>query len=75
IGMVIEDLELEPKIDTMMREFLEAVLETSPRFRERLSLMLLEHHDVISEFCSPSWWKELSKETSSKILPCGDGSC
>ncbi|GJY12963.1 hypothetical protein Tco_0382272 [Tanacetum coccineum] len=31
--------------------------------------------DVILEFCSPSWWKELSKEMSSKILPCGDGSC
>ncbi|GJW93510.1 hypothetical protein Tco_0173182 [Tanacetum coccineum] len=25
--------------------------------------------DVISKFCSPSQWKELSKETSSKILP------
>ncbi|GJW28734.1 hypothetical protein Tco_0045609 [Tanacetum coccineum] len=24
---------------------------------------------------NPSRWKELSKETSSKILPCGDGSC
>ncbi|GJT23801.1 reverse transcriptase domain-containing protein [Tanacetum coccineum] len=31
--------------------------------------------DVILEFCSPSRWKELSKETSSKILPGGDGSC
>ncbi|GKB77795.1 hypothetical protein Tco_0944690 [Tanacetum coccineum] len=37
--------------------------------------MLLEHQDVILEFCSPSRWKELSKETSSKILPGGDGSC
>ncbi|GKD07993.1 hypothetical protein Tco_1187678, partial [Tanacetum coccineum] len=37
--------------------------------------MLLEHHDIIAEFCGPSRWKELSKETSSKILPCGDGSC
>ncbi|GJW87459.1 retrovirus-related pol polyprotein from transposon TNT 1-94 [Tanacetum coccineum] len=36
----------------------------SPCFRERLSLMLLEHKDVITKFCSPSWWKELSKETS-----------
>ncbi|GJZ07748.1 hypothetical protein Tco_0542031, partial [Tanacetum coccineum] len=26
-------------------------------------------------FCGPSRWKELIKETSSKILPCGDGSC
>nr|GEX50256.1 hypothetical protein [Tanacetum cinerariifolium] len=24
---------------------------------------------------SPFWWKELSKELGSKILPCGDGSC
>ncbi|GJS70290.1 hypothetical protein Tco_0703131 [Tanacetum coccineum] len=27
------------------------------------------------EFYGPSWWKELSKESGSKILPCGDGSC
>nr|GEY79928.1 hypothetical protein [Tanacetum cinerariifolium] len=38
-------------------------------------LMLLEHKDGITEFCCPSRWKELRKETSSKILPCGDGSC
>ncbi|GKB46930.1 hypothetical protein Tco_0897683 [Tanacetum coccineum] len=44
--MVIKDLDLEPKIDAMMRDFLD-----------------------------PSRWKELSKETSSKILLCGDGSC
>ncbi|GJR39473.1 hypothetical protein Tco_1215157 [Tanacetum coccineum] len=31
--------------------------------------------DIIAEFYSPSWWKELIKETSSKILPYGDGSC
>ncbi|GKC24243.1 hypothetical protein Tco_1026393, partial [Tanacetum coccineum] len=31
--------------------------------------------DIVAEFYSPSRWKELSKETSSKILPCGDGSC
>nr|GEX56294.1 hypothetical protein [Tanacetum cinerariifolium] len=43
--MVIKDLDLEPKVDAMMRDFL-----------------------------YPSQWKELSKETSSKILPCGDGS-
>ncbi|GJW74128.1 hypothetical protein Tco_0133498, partial [Tanacetum coccineum] len=40
IDMVIKDLDLEPKIDAMMRDFLD-----------------------------PSRWKELSKETSSKILP------
>ncbi|GKF55942.1 hypothetical protein Tco_0166282, partial [Tanacetum coccineum] len=39
------------------------------------SMMLLEHQDIIAEFCGPSWWKELSKESSTKILPCGDGSC
>ncbi|GJT04436.1 hypothetical protein Tco_0838898 [Tanacetum coccineum] len=27
------------------------------------------------EFYCPSRWKELSKESGSKILPCGDGSC
>ncbi|GJX93214.1 zinc finger, CCHC-type containing protein [Tanacetum coccineum] len=31
--------------------------------------------DIIAEFCGPSRWKELSKETSSKILLCGDRSC
>ncbi|GJW64899.1 ribonuclease H-like domain-containing protein [Tanacetum coccineum] len=45
IDMVIKYLDLEPKIDAMMRDFLD-----------------------------PFWWKELSKEMSSKILPCGDGS-
>ncbi|GJS27375.1 hypothetical protein Tco_0487995 [Tanacetum coccineum] len=36
-----------------------------------------QDHDegLFREFCSPSQWKELSKEMSSKILPCGDGSC
>ncbi|GJY69230.1 hypothetical protein Tco_0472212 [Tanacetum coccineum] len=43
--MIIENLDLEPKIDAMVRDFLD-----------------------------PSRWKELSKETSSKILPSGDGS-
>nr|GEW89890.1 hypothetical protein [Tanacetum cinerariifolium] len=36
-----------------------------------LSILL----DIIVKFYGPSRWKELSKETSSKILPCGDGSC
>nr|GEX46977.1 hypothetical protein [Tanacetum cinerariifolium] len=34
-----------------------------------------EPKDIIAEFCGPSWWKGLSKETSSKIIPFGDGSC
>nr|GEW27334.1 hypothetical protein [Tanacetum cinerariifolium] len=38
------------------------VLETSPCFRKRLSLMLLEHQDVIVKFCGPSRWKELTKK-------------
>ncbi|GKE67591.1 hypothetical protein Tco_1521752, partial [Tanacetum coccineum] len=46
IDMIMKDLDLEPNIYAMMRDFLE----------------------------SPSWWKELSKETSSKILTSGDGS-
>nr|GEU44611.1 hypothetical protein [Tanacetum cinerariifolium] len=46
----------------------------SPCFRERLSLMLLEHQDVITEFCNPLWWKELSKEMGSEVLLSGDGS-
>ncbi|GKF90275.1 hypothetical protein Tco_0264238 [Tanacetum coccineum] len=35
--------------------------------------MLSEHQDVILKFTSPSRWKELSKETSRKILPSGGG--
>ncbi|GKB47107.1 hypothetical protein Tco_0897860 [Tanacetum coccineum] len=46
IGTVRKDLDVEPKINAMMRDFLDLF-----------------------------WWKELSKETSSKILPDGDGSC
>nr|GEU39105.1 hypothetical protein [Tanacetum cinerariifolium] len=38
-------------------------------------LMLLEHQDIVAKFYGPSRWKELSKEMSIKILPCGDGSC
>nr|GFA08061.1 hypothetical protein [Tanacetum cinerariifolium] len=26
-------------------------------------MMLLEHQDIIAEFCGPSRWKELSKES------------
>ncbi|GJX60082.1 hypothetical protein Tco_0291472 [Tanacetum coccineum] len=46
IDMAIKNLDLEPKVYAMMRDFLD-----------------------------PSRWKELSKESGSKILPCGDGSC
>ncbi|GKG21384.1 hypothetical protein Tco_0383979, partial [Tanacetum coccineum] len=46
IDMVIKNLDFEPKIDAMMRDFLDR-----------------------------SQWTELSKESGSKILPCGDGSC
>ncbi|GJW04310.1 hypothetical protein Tco_1563166 [Tanacetum coccineum] len=75
IDMVIKDLDLEPNVDAMMRDFLEQVLKTIPCFRERFSLMLLEHQDIIVEFSGPSHWKKLRKKTSSKILSCGDGSC
>ncbi|GJS80618.1 hypothetical protein Tco_0730499 [Tanacetum coccineum] len=44
--MIIENLDLKPMINAMMRDFLD-----------------------------PSRWKELSKKSGSKILPCGDGSC
>ncbi|GJR74132.1 hypothetical protein Tco_0086497 [Tanacetum coccineum] len=52
--MIIENLDLKPKIDAMMRDFLEQVPETSPCFREGFTMMFLEHQDVISEFCYPS---------------------
>nr|GEX34818.1 hypothetical protein [Tanacetum cinerariifolium] len=73
--MIVENLDLDPKINVMMRDFLKQVLKTSPCFGEKFTLMLLEHKDVISEFRSPSRWKELTNETGSKILPSGDGSC
>nr|GEW15813.1 retrotransposon protein, putative, unclassified [Tanacetum cinerariifolium] len=38
-------------------------------------MMFLEHQDIVVEFYGPSWWKELSKESGSKILPCRDESC
>nr|GEY86086.1 hypothetical protein [Tanacetum cinerariifolium] len=38
-----------------------------------LTFVVIEGEDIITEFCGPSQWKELSKETSSKILSCGDG--
>ncbi|GKA73268.1 zinc finger, CCHC-type containing protein [Tanacetum coccineum] len=74
IDMVIKDLDLEPKINAMTRDFLEQVLETSPCFEKRFTMILLEHQDVISEFGSSSRWEKLSKETGSEILPSGDGS-
>ncbi|GJS68473.1 hypothetical protein Tco_0683038 [Tanacetum coccineum] len=38
-------------------------------------MMFVELLDIITSFAVFFWWKELSKESSSKILPCGDGSC
>nr|GEZ08763.1 hypothetical protein [Tanacetum cinerariifolium] len=74
IKAIVKYWHLEPKIKSMVRDFSKYFLETSPCFRKRFSLMLLEHQDIIMKFCSPFRWKELSKETSSKILLCGDGS-
>ncbi|GJU45017.1 hypothetical protein Tco_1202283, partial [Tanacetum coccineum] len=42
---------------------------------ENLDLKLMIYADIVAKFCGPSWWKELSKESGSKILPRGDGSC
>nr|GEZ62423.1 hypothetical protein [Tanacetum cinerariifolium] len=39
------------------------------------TFIVIESEDNVAEFSGPSRWKELSKEISSKILPCGDGSC
>ncbi|GJU27875.1 hypothetical protein Tco_1166496 [Tanacetum coccineum] len=40
-----------------------------------LNFVLIEGEDIVAEFCGPSRWKELSKESGSNILLCGDGSC
>ncbi|GJV40784.1 hypothetical protein Tco_1419224 [Tanacetum coccineum] len=61
--MIIENLDLKLKIDAVMRDFLVQVLETSPCFGYRFSMILLEHQDIVAEFCCPSRWKELSKES------------
>ncbi|GJX08375.1 hypothetical protein Tco_0196307 [Tanacetum coccineum] len=37
------------------------------------TFVVIEGEDIIVEFCGPSRWKELSKESGSKILPCSDG--
>ncbi|GKE47857.1 hypothetical protein Tco_1479115 [Tanacetum coccineum] len=42
---------------------------------ENLDLKPTIDADIVAEFCGPSRWKELSKESGSKILPCADGSC
>nr|GEX77693.1 putative ribonuclease H-like domain-containing protein [Tanacetum cinerariifolium] len=39
------------------------------------ALVVVESEDIIAEFYGPSRWKELNKESGSKILPYGDGSC
>ncbi|GKC06788.1 hypothetical protein Tco_0998398 [Tanacetum coccineum] len=65
------------EVYAMLRDF----WEVSPFIKLVLALqikispmMLLEHQDIVSEFCGPSRWKELSKESGSKILQqCGDG--
>nr|GEX29842.1 hypothetical protein [Tanacetum cinerariifolium] len=38
------------------------------------TFVVIEGEDIFAEFYDPSRWKELSKETSSKILPYGDRS-
>nr|GFC41268.1 hypothetical protein [Tanacetum cinerariifolium] len=47
------------------------------RIQQRLAQDLPCNTECRGDYCrshmSPSRWKELSKETSSKILPCGDG--
>nr|GEV97533.1 putative reverse transcriptase, RNA-dependent DNA polymerase [Tanacetum cinerariifolium] len=74
IYMVIKDLDLKPKVDAMMRDFLKYALEMSICFRKRFIVMLLEHQDVISKFGSSSRWEKLSMKMGTKILPSGDGS-
>nr|GEV34528.1 hypothetical protein [Tanacetum cinerariifolium] len=51
------------------------LLEGLIPFKTGFSMMLLEHQDIVAEFCDPSRQKELSKESGSKILARGDGSC
>ncbi|GKF46035.1 hypothetical protein Tco_0135837 [Tanacetum coccineum] len=52
------------------------VLNDFPRFVGVLiAEFAVDSEDIVAKFCGPSQWKELSKESGSKILPCGDGSC
>nr|GEV19456.1 copia protein [Tanacetum cinerariifolium] len=51
------------------------VLNDFPRFvRILIAEFATSGADIVAEFCGPSRWEELSKESSSNILPCGDGS-
>ncbi|GKD47917.1 hypothetical protein Tco_1276893, partial [Tanacetum coccineum] len=45
-----------------------------PLFGHPIPWNLLEAHNAIAKFRSPSRWKGLSKEMISEILPIGDGS-
>ncbi|GJY01243.1 protein PIN-LIKES 6, partial [Tanacetum coccineum] len=74
IVMTVDNLGLLQPNDKMFR-FILLLQHSMPKSYQRFSMMLLEHQNIAAEFCSPSWWKELSKESGSKILPCGDGSC
>nr|GEW58864.1 hypothetical protein [Tanacetum cinerariifolium] len=51
------------------------IAQDSSGLRSRSLPPVVWSMDIIAGFCGPSRWKELSKESGSKILPCGDGSC
>ncbi|GJU11298.1 hypothetical protein Tco_1133694 [Tanacetum coccineum] len=65
-GMV--NLTLKMKGDMIIKKF---EFEANDRCHDENIFVV----DIVAEFYGPSWRKELSKEMSSKILPCGDGSC
>ena len=67
--MIIKDLDLKPKINAVMRDFMEQVFESSPCFVERFTLTLLEHQDFIPKLSSSPRWEKLGKETSGEIIP------
>nr|GEU30741.1 hypothetical protein [Tanacetum cinerariifolium] len=77
IDMVIKDLDLEPKVGAMMRDFFDIPLRHA--FLGVLQkVTLLDVVGTSGCHCGvlrSSRWKELSKEISSKILLYGDGSC
>ncbi|GKC43422.1 hypothetical protein Tco_1061144 [Tanacetum coccineum] len=74
-SVVSEQDELLSSVRLDFRARLDGGRMYSGHLEAKFSMMLLEHQLIIAEFCVPFRWKELSKESGSKILPCGDGSC
>ncbi|GJT88912.1 hypothetical protein Tco_1070629 [Tanacetum coccineum] len=64
-GQHVSDLAPFGGVDTKIRLFgVQSIVTNEFMLKNRgFSMMLLEHQDIVEEFCGPSRWKELSKES------------